>query len=140
MQDIRTVHLKILQGRLDEIAYEVTQLQFRAGVGQAPWQPPINVYRCRERIVIVVELAGVNRADIELQVEPYRVRLAGSRRIPALPPEQGPLQQVIALEIDDGRFDREILLPAEVVAAETRAELRNGLLWIDLPLLSPRSA
>ena len=137
MEDIRTVHLKILQDRLGEIAWEVTQIRFRARVVQPLWRPSINVYRCEKCIVICVELAGVDRAEIALRVEPLRVLLSGRRRPPEPDRDLGEVCQVFALEIDVGGFEREILLPHEIVPAGVRAEQRNGLLWIELPLQSP---
>ena len=38
------------------------------------------------------------------------------------------------MEIDYGPFEREVVLPAEVEIDQARAEQRNGLLWISLPL------
>ena len=134
MNDIRTVQLKFLQQRLGEIAYELTQVRFRTVGGRPSWQPRINVYRCRDRILICVELAGIERDEIDLRVEPLRVSLAGRRRPPTPNDNHGELLQILALEIDDGRCEREILLPEEIVPDEVRAEQRNGLLWIDLPL------
>lgn len=137
MEDIRTVHLKILHGQLTSIARELTQVRFRPGPLRQTWRPRLNVYRCRDRFVICAELAGIDRTEIELQVEPRRVWLSGWRRSPAPDETQGPLRQVLALEIDDGRFEREIALPVDIVPEEVRAEQRNGLLWIDLPLPLP---
>ena len=131
--DIRDLHLKILQERLGEIAGEMTRMHFFAAGSEPLWRPRINAYRCRDRIMICVELAGIERADIELRVEPFRVRV-GTRR-PAPAPAQA--LQVLALEIDEGRGAREIHLPEEIVPDRVQAEQRNGLLWIDLPLLSP---
>jgi HSP20 family protein len=136
MNDIRTLHLKLLQHRLGEIACELTQVRFRTLGAQPPWQPRINIYRCRDRIMICVELAGIAREEIELRVEPLRVWLGGRRRPPTPNDNHGELLQILALEIDDGRCEREIPLPEEIVPEEVRAEQHNGMLWIDLPLLA----
>jgi len=40
----------------------------------------------------------------------------------------------LAMEIDHGPFQREIILPVEVDPNRVIAEQRNGLLWIYLPL------
>jgi HSP20 family molecular chaperone IbpA len=44
--------------------------------------------------------------------------------------------QLLAMEIDYGPFEREVLLPASVDIDNVHAEQRNGLLWISLPLKS----
>jgi HSP20 family molecular chaperone IbpA len=38
------------------------------------------------------------------------------------------------MEIDYGRFERVLELPAEVDPNRVSAEQRDGLLWVDLPL------
>jgi HSP20 family protein len=138
MEDLRTLHLKILQTQLSEIARELTQLKFRPQPRQPPWRPNINVYRCDDRFLVCVELAGIDRTEIDLQVEPRRVWLGSRRRPPAPPDGHSPLRQIIALEIDDGRCEREILLPEDIIPEEVNAVQSNGLLWIDLPLRFPR--
>jgi HSP20 family molecular chaperone IbpA len=136
MPDIRTIHLKILQGQLREIAGELMQVQFRGAGVPSPWRPHINLYRCTDRFVVCVDLAGIDRNDIQLRAEPLRLSLRGRRPPPVPEPACGDLLQILALEIDDGTCAREILLPEEIIPEKVRAEQRNGLLWIDLPLLS----
>ena len=46
---------------------------------------------------------------------------------------EGRALQMLALEIDYGRFEREIELPIEVDVEQAEAEQTNGLLWIYLP-------
>jgi len=92
----------------------------------------MNAYRCEGCIRICFELAGVQRADIDLRIEPRRLLLKGTRRTPE--PVSSCPQQILALEIDNGPFAREVRLPAEVIPEKVTAEQRDGLLWIDLPL------
>jgi HSP20 family protein len=92
----------------------------------------MNAYRCEGCIRICFELAGIQRADIDLRIEPRRVLLRGTRRTPE--PASSRPQQILALEIDNGPFGREVRLPAEVIPEQVTAEQRDGLLWIELPL------
>ena len=39
------------------------------------------------------------------------------------------------MEIDHGEFEREINLPPNVERLRVRADQKNGMLWIYLPLL-----
>lgn len=94
----------------------------------------MNAYRCEGCIRVCFELAGVARADIELRIEPKRLILRGTRRTPEPATSEGRAQQILAIEIDNGPFARELRLPAEVIPEETTAEQRDGLLWIKLPL------
>jgi HSP20 family protein len=134
MDDMPNIFLGRLEGRLSNIAYELTRIGLSWARWQGSWSPAINAYRCREGFVICVDLAGVDRSHIDLSVEPRRVSIRG-RRLPPEPLEtEGPPLQVLALEIDHGPFEREIVLLEEIEPNEVQAEQRNGLLWIHLPL------
>ena len=138
MEDIRPIHLSLLQRRLLVIAGQLTSLTPYGLPGRQGWRPNLNVYRYRDCIVICADLAGIERADVEFRIEPDRVQLRGQRQI--IPPSTAagePPRQLLALEIDDGPWHREVPLPAEIVPAAARTEQSNGLLWLSLPLRWP---
>lgn len=126
------VKVKWWRGGRNAIA--VTEVHFWQEQGPVTWQPPINAFRCQDCVRICVDLAGVERSQIELRVEPRRVILRGQRTPPEPEGQDKRALQVLALEIDYGPFLRELRLPAEVNVEEARAEQENGLLWICLPL------
>jgi HSP20 family protein len=134
MDDFRKLYWRQLEHRLGGIASELTRVRYSWLQTREAWHPSVNAYRCRDCILICAELAGVDRSEISLTVEPRRVRLRGRR----LPPEprapEGPAVQVLAMEIDYGAFERDIVLSAEVDPEQVKAEQREGLLWICLPL------
>ena len=70
MGDIRSIHLRALQGRLGDIVYQLTRVELSLLHRGETWSPAINAYRCRDGFVICVELAGVGRSSIDLRVEP----------------------------------------------------------------------
>jgi HSP20 family protein len=135
MDPTRNIKLRWLHGPLGDVTYEVARVQFSHFVPQK-WQPAINAFRCETAIRICVDLAGVDRAHIDLTVEPRRVIVRGTR-LPPEPSEQHHRSfQMLALEIDYGPFEREVNLPTEIEVEQARAEQENGLLWITLPLKS----
>jgi len=99
-----------------------------------PWQPAINAYRCETCIRICVELAGVDRSEIDLTVRDRHVWIRGLRDVPEPTDAEGRALQTLAMEIDYGSFQREIHLPAAIEVNEVHADQRNGMLWIHLPL------
>jgi HSP20 family protein len=133
MEPIKSIKLRWLQGALHDISYELSRSHFSPFAPHA-WEPAINAYRCENCILICVDLAGVDRSLIDLTVEPRRVVIRGTRELPEPSDDEGCAQQLLAMEIDYGPFEREINLPAEVEVDEAHAEQRNGLLWIALPL------
>lgn len=135
MADISSIHLKRLHGRLGEVVYELTRVQYAPCAPLEAWRPAINAYLCSGRITLCVDLAGVDRQALDIRVEPRRLRLRG-RRTPPEPTDKEPeTLQVLAMEIDYGPFERQVELPAAVDPRQVTAEQRNGLLWIFLPLL-----
>jgi HSP20 family protein len=86
------------------------------------------------RAIVTVEIAGVRASQIELHVEGRRLIIAGQRGAPS--PEGEVYQQI---EIERGAFRRIVELGADVDSEQVRARYEDGILRVELPLLS-RSA
>ena len=125
-------HLERLERELGDIACQLTHVHFTRAADR--WRPAINGYRCGDRFIICVDVAGVDKAAIQVLAAPRRLTIRGTR----LPPEPDCNQpqpvQVLAMEIDYGPFEREITFPVDVEIDRAHAEQRNGLLWISLPV------
>ena len=93
--------------------------------------PPLNVFQKGEDFVVIAEVPGVRKADLELQVKGNTIRISGSKAVSY--PEQAGLHRRERL---GGRFDRALTLPVEIDAEGVRAECRDGI----LALLLPRAA
>ena len=132
MDPIGSIKLRWLHGALHDVTYELARSQFQ--FGHHTWEPAINAYRCAKCVRICVDLAGVERSQIDLIVEPQRVLIRGARELPEPTHAEGRAVRLLAMEIDYGPFEREVALPAEVEVDQACAEQRNGLLWISLPL------
>jgi HSP20 family protein len=123
-----------LQREIELLAIQITRTRFIGIATSSGWQPAINAFRCDSHFIVCVELAGVDRSAIDLQVESRRLSLRGTRNVPEPACDETPANHVLAMEIDHGRFERVLDLPAEVLPEGVTAEHRNGLLWIKLPL------
>jgi HSP20 family protein len=86
-------------------------------------------------LTIVVELAGVDPADMNLVVAGDTLVVSGHRGL-------GPGSECTAswyqVEIARGHFERRVRLPANADGTTARAEYARGLLTVVLPL-APRS-
>jgi HSP20 family molecular chaperone IbpA len=127
--------MRLVHGAIDEIGYHLTRVRFAPGAPHS-WRPAINAYRCETCIRICVDLAGVDREEIDLQIMPNRLVLRGVREAAEPENKHGRPLQTLAMEIDFGPFERGFELPAEVDTDRATAEQQNGLLWICLPLKS----
>lgn len=132
MSDKPNFRLSQLHGRLGDLVYQYTKVQFSHSHAPEIWAPAINAYRCETGFTICVDLAGVPKDTIQLEIEHRKVRLQGVRETPE-PKDKDQAQQILAMEIDTGAFAREITLPADVDPQCVRAEYKDGLLWIHLP-------
>jgi HSP20 family protein len=132
MDSIGSIKLRWLHGALQDVTYELARSQFQ--FAPHTWEPAINAYRCEKCIRICVDLAGVERSQIDLIVEPQRVLIRGERELPEPSHDEGRAVRLLAMEIDYGPFERELQLPVEVEINQAHAEQRNGLLWISLPI------
>lgn len=127
-------HLARLQRQLGGIASHLTHVQLAWFTGGERWRPPLNAYRCRDRFILCVDLAGADMAGVRVLAEPRRVTLRGERTPPVPDCERHQPVQVLDMEIDWGPFERVLDLPADIDPGRVTAEHREGLLWIELPL------
>ena len=125
--------------RTGSVAYELQRLHFsRFRPPAEAWQPQLNVYCYEDRLEVCVDLAGVDRENVEIHVEPRKLLIRGTR--PSPEPVSGdpdsPCRQILAMEIENGPFERIFSLPTDVDADAVTARQEEGLLWIQLPVRS----
>jgi HSP20 family protein len=90
--------------------------------------PPLNVFRQGDDIVVIAEVPGVRKSDLQLEVKGRTIRIAGTKSV-----SYGEKSSVHRRERLAGRFDRAITLPVEVDAEKVKAECHDGILALYLP-------
>ena len=133
MDSSRTIRLRWLHGTVHDVTHQLARLHFSRSARHG-WRPAINAYRCEKCISICVDLAGVDRSLIDLTIEGQLLLIRGVREVPEPGGKEGRALQMIAMEIDHGAFERDVQLPEPVDVKRVRAEQKNGLLWIYLPV------
>ncbi|HEX8371701.1 MAG TPA: Hsp20/alpha crystallin family protein [Chthoniobacterales bacterium] len=130
MARVSNVRVRLWAGHLGDFTWQHTSV-----TNGGTWQPAINAFRCEKFVCVCVDLSGVEKTDIDVQVEPTQLSISGRRNPPEpLEDDRKPVQ-VLAMEIDYGAFSRSIQLPVEVDVGQVTAEQKQGLLWIELPIL-----
>ena len=93
------------------------------------WQPPIDIYELDDRILIQVEVPGLQMDDLELHFERGELRVEGVRSRPPLP---SPMRAA-RVEMMYGPFSRHIPLPDDARGDDIRATYDAGILQILVP-------
>jgi HSP20 family protein len=98
------------------------------------FSPNVDVYYCGDpqRAVVKVDLAGVELADVTIEVSARQLAVTGER--PVQETEGRVYQQV---EIPSGPFRRVVELQVDVDAERAKANYEDGILRIELPLRDP---
>ena len=124
--------------RIGGVAHELQRLHF-AGFNRpsSAWQPMMNVYLRKDQLDICLDLAGVSPESIAIHSNGLRLVISGTRRPPDLDIEEirTSCRQILAMEIESGRFKRTLQLPVPVDENRISTESKNGMLWIHLPVL-----
>jgi len=89
----------------------------------------LDIYQTATSFVIESAIAGVNPDDIEVSINPESITIKGKRE----KTEKIKTENYIHQECYWGRFSRTIILPQEIDADKTQANLKNGVLKITLP-------
>ncbi|MBU6302910.1 MAG: Hsp20/alpha crystallin family protein [Verrucomicrobia bacterium] len=130
----RRIRLTRIVSMTNAIADQLQKLHFASPrMPAVAWHPAVNVYVYGDRLEVCVELAGVPKGEIEVQVEARRLLIRGERKAPERGGDRPPCGRLLVMEITDGAFERVLNLPVEVRVEDAEAAQENGLVWITLP-------
>jgi HSP20 family protein len=90
--------------------------------------PPINVFQQGEDVLAIIELAGIDRNELQIQAKENTIRIAG-RKVVDYPENTS----VHRRERVWGEFDRTLSLPMNLDPDGIKAEYRDGVLALLLP-------
>jgi HSP20 family protein len=90
--------------------------------------PPINVFQQGDNLVAILELAGVNKSDLEIQAKDNTIRISGKKEVSY---EEG--ASLHRRERLSGIFDRTLTVPMQIDADGIKAEYRDGVLALFIP-------
>jgi HSP20 family protein len=94
------------------------------------WRPPTDVYETNDRIIVVLEIAGVSEEELSVTLFSDLLVVEGRREQPlSLGMNMSACHQ---LGIKYGAFRSEVYIPVSVDHDGVTAEYKNGLLQIAL--------
>jgi HSP20 family protein len=109
--------LLAIQQRLDRFA-----------PGPAGWLPPVDLHETADAYVVTAELPGLQRDDLDIQINDDNLTISGVRR-----EREEACEQYHRVERGHGSFSRTFHLPLPVDAAAITADLHDGVLTVTCP-------
>lgn len=119
-----------LQGEIEELFADLWQVPRFSGL-RSGFRPAVDCF-CTEdppQLVVVVSLAGVDPASIEIALAGRSLTISGGRPRPRIP---GQVYQ--QAEIEYGHFERHIPLGRDIDPAAATAAYDAGILTVTLPI------
>ena len=95
------------------------------------WTPQIDVFERDEKFVVRVDLPGLKKEDVKIEVAHDELTIEGERRLEKEEKEEG----LYRTERTYGRFYRRIAIPEHVKAENAAAAFKNGVLEIEMPAI-----
>ena len=99
------------------------------------WVPLADVYDTPEEYVVEIELPGLAREEIDLKIKGRELTVRGERH-----PAGGRSAAFQRLERRYGPFGRSFRFDVDIDAERVQAEIRDGLLRLNVPKVKPRAS
>lgn len=95
---------------------------------ECSWTPPMDIYETPEEIVVLAEIAGVKKEDLDIEINAKAVKITGKRY--DMP--RGKNSTYRLAEIQCGKFERILFLPLPINTEKVTAAYQDGMLHIKL--------
>ncbi|MEE8399748.1 MAG: Hsp20/alpha crystallin family protein [Desulfobacterales bacterium] len=100
-------------------------------IAERSWKPQVDMYETPDEVVVVAEISGVRKEDLEVEINSRAVRIFGIR---SEAPRIDNARYRLA-EIQYGSFERILGLPAQIDPEVVSASYTDGFLTIRLARL-----
>jgi len=118
-----------LSQEVDRLFDELIYRRWRGGRPPEEWSPQLDLYETDTAFVLEVDLPGVKKQEVSVEVEDNYLVLQGRRAVERMK-TKGSFHYH---ERRSGQFLRRLPLPTSVNREQIRAEFRNGVLRVSLP-------
>jgi len=95
------------------------------------WTPQIEVFERNQKFVVRVDLPGLKKEDVKIEVTHDELTIEGERKLEKEAQKEG----VHRTERTYGKFFRRIEIPEYVKAEQAVAAFKNGVLEIEMPAI-----
>src|SRR5688572_28521261 len=125
-----------LQEKMNRLFQESLSSEgLEAGSLGPPWTPLADAHETADAYVVELEVPGLQRDDLDVQAQGAHLVVKGERR----PAGQGRPERFYRMERSYGPFARSFTFAEPVDPERVTAQLKNGLLRLELPKAAARS-
>lgn len=129
--------LMLLQDRMNRLFEDATQRRTQSSEAgdefeRADWTPAADVYETESGYTIALDLPGINREALEIDIDDNRLLVKGTRVVDASSARRS--------ERPRGKFMRSFTIPGSVDQGQIGAEYKDGVLHVRLPKRAEQKA
>src|SRR5690349_8457700 len=130
--------LMVLQDRMNRLFEDATQRRTQASEGggdefeRADWTPAADIYETETGYSIAIDLPGIKRDALEIDIDDNRLLIKGTRVIDDSRSRRN--------ERPRGKFFRSFTVPASIDQGRIGAEYKDGVLQVHLPKRAEQKA
>lgn len=97
------------------------------------WNPTLDFSDTDKEYIVRMEVAGIPKENLDIQVEGQLLTLSGHREIR----KESEHEEFFWREREEGRFVRTLRLPAPVIVEKVEAIVQDGVMTVHLPKAEP---
>lgn len=95
---------------------------------ECTWNPPMDMLETVDEIHVQAEVAGIKKEDLDIEINSKAIKISG-KRLDTPREEKGTYRLA---EIQRGKFERVLFLPAPINTEKVSASYHEGMLQIRL--------
>jgi HSP20 family protein len=134
---VRAAHIDpaLLQREISLLIERLAELDRVDRPGEGEWVPPVDIYECRGKLVVVVEVPGMAPDALRIVHGNKQLVISGERKERRA---SAAVDSFLCMERPQGRFRRAIPFDFAVDVPAAEARLAAGVLTITLPRVKDR--
>jgi len=107
---------------------DIFETAFPSPFADTFFEPLTDLFETEDKIILIMELAGVKKEELSIAVGPTMVLIQGIKRPPELMHQGASFHN---LEIPHGKFRKRIYLPYRVKVKTVLVSLKDGILTME---------
>ncbi len=126
------IEIQGMKDKVDKImedTYEQFEYYQHGSRGMGLWKPITDVYETEDAYIIQMELPGIEKRDINIEVKRGKILICGERRL--IKEAKGCSYHI--LERSYGPFARKFSIPEDADEDRITAAYRDGVLVVEIP-------